>query len=130
MAVGWLLLATLIWLQSKHFVADYMLQPGWMIGGKGDLARPGGYVHAGIHAIATMPILWISTPNLIWVVVVGGGEFVIHFVIDHSKAVHGRLHPQSMNSRLFWMLHGLDQLAHHLTYSAILATIIYSHGVN
>jgi len=130
MGLSWLLLASLIWLQSKHFVADYVLQPAWMISGKGDLARPGGYIHAGVHAVATMPILWISTPNVIWIVVVGGSEFVIHFLVDHSKAVHGRQHPHPMNSRMFWTLHGFDQLAHHLTYSAILAAIIYSHGVN
>jgi hypothetical protein len=128
MGIGWFPLATLIWLQSKHFVADYMLQPAWMISGKGHFAKPGGYVHAGIHAIGTMPVLWMSMPNVIWALFVGAGEFVIHFVIDHCKAVHGRQHPHPTNSRMFWTLHGLDQLAHHLTYSAILAVIIYGHG--
>lgn len=32
-------------LEVKHFVADYFLQPGWVLAGKGSFAQPGGYVH-------------------------------------------------------------------------------------
>ena len=121
MAMSWLLLATLVWLQVKHFFADYLLQRAWMIAGKGDLKRLGGYVHAGIHAFATMPILWLLTLDLRWIVAVTSAEFLVHFLIDHFKAIHGWHHPHPINTRLFWMLHGFDQLAHHLTYSGILA---------
>lgn len=120
MAMSWFLLAMLAWLQLKHFVADYVLQPAWMISGKGDLRRSGGYVHAAIHALATMPILWLSVLDLKVIATVAAGEFLVHFLIDHLKAVHSRHHPHSMQTRSFWVLHGADQLAHHLTYSALL----------
>jgi hypothetical protein len=122
--MSWLLLITLIWLQAKHFVADYVLQPAWMINGKGDLGRPGGYVHAGIHAFLTMPILWFTMFGWGWISAVVIQEFLLHFLIDHIKAVHARHHPHPASTRRFWMLHGVDQLAHHLTYSAILVLLL------
>lgn len=121
------LLTTLIWLQVKHFMADYVLQSEWMIGGKGNLRKPGPYIHASIHAVAIMPILWLSSMDAIWVSAIASTEFLVHFLNDHLKAVHGHRQPHSIDTRLFWMLHGADQLAHHLTYSAILAAIIW-HG--
>jgi len=120
MSMNWFLLAMLAGLQLKHFVADYVLQPAWMISGKGDLRRPGGYVHAGIHALATMPILWCLALDTMMISALAAGEFLVHFLIDHLKATHSRRHPHSMHTRSFWVLHGADQLAHHLTYSALL----------
>ncbi|MBX4870108.1 DUF3307 domain-containing protein [Rhizobium bangladeshense] len=117
----------LIWLQVKHFMADYVLQAEWMIGGKGNLRKAGPYAHAGIHAVATTPILWLSIKDSSWIVVIACGEFLVHFLIDHLKAIHGHRQPHPMNTRSFWVLHGADQLAHHLTYSAILA-ITFWHG--
>ena len=34
-------MAMLLVFQVKHYVADYLLQPGWVIAGKGDFRRPG-----------------------------------------------------------------------------------------
>ena len=36
-----LFFALLIGLEIKHYVADYFLQPGWILGGKGDFRKPG-----------------------------------------------------------------------------------------
>ncbi len=49
----------LIGLEIKHYVADYFLQPGWMLGGKGDFRKPGGYAHAGIHAALSFLVLLV-----------------------------------------------------------------------
>ncbi|WP_183727241.1 MULTISPECIES: DUF3307 domain-containing protein [unclassified Rhizobium] len=119
-----MLLTTLIWLQLKHFVADYVLQPEWMISGKGNFRKPGAYVHAGIHAVATAPALLVSITDPMWVLAITSGEFLVHFLIDHIKAIYGHRRPHPINTRTFWMLHGADQLAHHLTYSAILAIMV------
>jgi hypothetical protein len=43
----------LVGLQLKHLVADYLLQPRWVIHGKGDVRKIGGYVHAGLRAVGT-----------------------------------------------------------------------------
>ena len=39
-------------LELKHYVADYFLQPGWMLAGKGDFRQPGGYAHAAGLSVA------------------------------------------------------------------------------
>ena len=114
------LIGLLAWLQAKHFVADYLLQPRWIIQGKGDIRHPAGYVHAAIHAAFTLPGLMLFGLEGRTITMLALGELSIHFLIDHLKAVHARRHPVSTTSRAFWAAHGLDQLLHHFTYSALL----------
>ncbi|MGH0282594.1 hypothetical protein [Sinorhizobium meliloti] len=47
--------AMLACLQLKHYVVDYVLQPPWILRGKGNFRMIGGYVHAGGHAHGTAP---------------------------------------------------------------------------
>lgn len=119
-----LLLGLLVWLQIKHFVADYLLQTPWMIAGKGHFDKPGGYVHAGIHIAGTAPALFYSGIGTGLVALLLLAEFLIHFTVDHLKALQGRAKPQSLSSARFWAAHGADQLAHHLTYSGILFVVM------
>ena len=49
----------LVGLELKHYIADYFMQPGWILAGKGDFRKPGGYAHAGIHALLTGVVLLI-----------------------------------------------------------------------
>jgi hypothetical protein len=121
-----LLIGLLVWLQIKHFAADYLLQTPWIISGKGSLSRPGGYIHAGIHVAGTAPALIYAGLGGGLIALVLASEFVIHFVIDHLKALQARMRPQPPSSARFWALHGADQLVHHLTYSAILFTAMRS----
>lgn len=114
----------LAWLQAKHFAADYLLQPGWVLHGKGDLRHPGGYAHAAIHAVGTIPGLWLYGLDAALVVVLALTEFVVHYLIDHVKAVHSHTHPTAMTTRAYWAAHGADQLLHHLTYTGILVVVM------
>ncbi|RYE38578.1 MAG: DUF3307 domain-containing protein, partial [Hyphomicrobiales bacterium] len=82
-----LLLGLLVWLQVKHFVADYLLQSRWMIAGKGHFDQPGGYIHAGIHIAGTAPALIYSGIGTGLVALLLLAEFVIHFTVDHLKAL-------------------------------------------
>jgi hypothetical protein len=120
MPLATLVVSMLVWLQVKHFVADYLLQPAWILGAKGDFRKPGGYVHAGIHAAGSLPALYFGGLDATRIALLVIAEFVIHYLLDHAKAVHGRKHPHGVNTRIFWALHGLDQLLHHLTYSAMI----------
>jgi len=43
-------------LEIKHCVADYFMQPGWILAGKGNFRLPGGYAHAGIHAAMSLVV--------------------------------------------------------------------------
>lgn len=121
---------TIIWalagLQIKHFIADYMLQSPAMIKDKCHLGRPGGYIHAGIHVAGTFPVLLLAgiSFSLVWKILLA--EFIVHYGTDYAKAAYGSTRRPDMSSGTFWMAHGLDQLAHHLTYTVILATMYWN----
>ncbi|WP_087000606.1 DUF3307 domain-containing protein [Rhizobium sullae] len=117
------LIGLLIWLQVKHFVADYLLQPRWMLEGKGHVRNPGGYAHAAIHAVGSLPALVFFGLDTSAILGLAASEFAIHYTIDHVKAILSRQHSGGM-TRAFWAAHGADQLLHHLTYAGILATVI------
>ena len=119
-----LLLGLLVWLQVKHFVADYLLQSPWIIAGKGHFDRPGGYIHAGVHIAGTAPALIYAGIGAKLILLLLLAEFVVHFTVDHLKAMQARAKPQSPSSARFWAAHGADQLAHHLTYSGILFVVM------
>ena len=114
------LIGLLAWLQVKHFVADYLLQPAWILRGKGDFRNPGGYAHAAIHVAGTIPGLVVFGVDATTIAAAALVEFVIHYLIDHFKAVYSRTHPADVTTRAFWASHGFDQLLHHLTYTGIL----------
>ena len=53
----------MIGLELKHYIADYFLQPAWMLAGKGNVFHAGGYAHAGIHAgMSLLVLLLVGTP--------------------------------------------------------------------
>lgn len=118
------LVGLLAWLQAKHFAADYLLQPSWILRGKGDLRHPGGYAHAAIHAAGTIPALWLCGLDAMTIGGLSLAEFMIHYLIDHLKAVHSHLRPAAMTTRAYWAAHGADQLLHHLTYTGILVVVM------
>jgi hypothetical protein len=114
----------LIGLEVKHFVADYVLQPGWILAGKGNIFHPGGYAHAGIHAALSLVILLAVGTPIGLALALFAGEFVLHYVLDYSKIQYSKgVHVENMPAR-FWALHGIDQLAHQLTYIAMIYIVM------
>ena len=124
-----LLFGLLIGLEIKHFIADYLLQPGWILAGKGDFRKPGGYAHAGVHAALTALLLvTLGTPPPL-AAAIFAVEFVIHYALDYSKIMYSRgVHVDRQPAR-FWALHGVDQLAHQLTYAGIIYWVLASRGL-
>ena len=80
------IIAMLLCFQVKHFVADYLLQPGWILRGKGDLRLAGGYAHAGLHALGSMPAFLVAGLGAQEVAALAAAEFAIHYAIDFTKA--------------------------------------------
>lgn len=128
MTTASLVIGMLVWLQAKHFVADYLLQSAWILSGKGDFRKPGGYVHAAVHALGSLPVYFVAGLGGLAIIVLAGSEFVVHYIIDHIKAVYSRTHQSPTSSHAFWAVHGADQLLHHLTYSGLLVAIVSLRG--
>lgn len=114
-----LIFAMMSGLLFKHFLADYVMQPKWMLSAKGRLDAPGGYAHAGLHAVGSGVVLIACGIGATLVAVLMTAEFVIHFAIDFAKDRFTLRADASRNPQRYWMLHGLDQLAHQMTYVAI-----------
>lgn len=111
--------AMLVLLQVKHFFADYLWQPGWMLAGKGDVTRLGGYAHAATHAVCSLPALAVAGLAPTTMAAFMAAEFAAHYAIDHGKAALSRRSHVGPDKPQFWALHGADQLLHHLTYAAM-----------
>lgn len=119
----------LLGLEIKHYLADYFLQPGWMLGGKGDFRHPGGYAHAGIHAALTAIVLLIAAAPLPTLAAIVAAEFVVHYLLDYAKIHYSRGVHVDTAPRRFWGLHGIDQLTHQLTYAVIIYVVIAAKGL-
>lgn len=123
-------LALLVAYQLKHFLCDFPLQGTYMLGKfKGGTAwiKPLA-AHASVHAAATFLIaivaLWSTSYGLPIALGLAAADFSVHFVVDRLKAspaLGGRWKP---DNKFFWWALGADQMAHHLTHYAIIATII------
>jgi hypothetical protein len=110
----------LVLFQVKHFVADYLLQPGWVRCGKGDLRRAGGYVHAGIHAAGSLPALMVAGVGATQLAMLAIAEFAVHYTLDFSKASLSSRSHAGPETQTYWTLHGADQLMHQMTYAALI----------
>ena len=121
--------ALLIGLELKHYVADYFLQPGWMLGGKGDFRKPGGYVHAGIHAGLSFVVLVVCGAPVWLAAELFVAEFIVHYVLDYAKIHYSMGVHVDKEPRKFWILHGVDQLTHQLTYAVMILIVLKVMGL-
>ena len=110
--------------QLKHLIADYFLQLNWMVTEKGDLTKPGGYAHAGVHVLGSLIVLILAGTPLLVMAGLLIAEFIIHYVLDYTKIFYSRGVSSSENPRLYWALHGLDQFFHHMTYIAMTFVVV------
>jgi hypothetical protein len=119
----------LLGLEVKHFIADYLMQPAWLLNGKGDLRKPGGYAHAAIHALfSSIVLLLFATP--FWLVAaLFVAEFVIHYGLDYAKIHYSRGVDIDRDAARYWALHGVDQLLHQLTYAAMIYAAVRVDGL-
>lgn len=112
-----LLLFILVLLTLKHYVADYQFQPQVLADAKTDSRWTWAIsLHSAVHAALTMIVLF---PMLTYYAVLLFGliDFCLHFLIDYWKSQKaGKYTPAQ---RKFWLLLGVDQTLHHLTYIAI-----------
>jgi len=108
----------------KHFVADFVLQPGWMAKGKAGML--GWHIpltlHAAIHALLTYALILFLAPAYWWLAIL---DFGVHFAIDRGKALASLRWNANPTQSIYWWLFGADQMLHqltHLVFALILAS--------
>lgn len=111
-------------LQLKHFVADFVFQTNRMVIEKGIYGSRYGVYHSLIQGAGTfLAFAWIH-PLL--GVTTGLADFVLHYHIDWLKVNLNNRYNLTVNDSEFWMLLGADQLAHQLTYIAIIGWVFFA----
>lgn len=105
----------------KHFVCDFVVQTSYMIREKGQYGSVGGIHHAVFHGLGTWAVLFIFVDTFS-ATVLALADSVIHYHIDWAKTKLSAC--CQMYGWAYWVWFGLDQLAHALTYIAIVAIIV------
>jgi len=121
------LMVVLIGLFVKHFLMDFIWQYPWHYKNKGTYGHPGGIVHSLEHLLGTAIVLGVvsqsygnlwSAEKIAWICLMDG---VIHYHVDWAKVKLNKHYEWGATTHEeFWVLLGLDQLLHMLTYAAIL----------
>jgi len=124
-----LVLAVLLILQIKHFVADFVLQTPYQFLNKGKYGHPGGIIHAGIHAIGSLFAFLVITPSLLLGLAIFLGEFVVHYHIDWLKERTVKRQQWVFPQAEFWWTFGADQFLHQLTYLAMAGALAWGAGL-
>lgn len=91
---------------------------------KGTYGHPGGVLHALVHYLGTFLVAFLYSDDLVTIKAMAAIDFFAHYHIDWAKMNIGRhfnLKPD--NSEWFWILLGLDQLLHMLTYIWIISQL-------
>ena len=119
-----LALLSLTLFQLKHFACDFALQTARQIEAKSYYGRLGGLEHAGLHAITSIPPLFVLTRSITVIAIVVFCEFIVHYHIDFTKARIDKSQGFAETSRAYWIVFGIDQLAHQMTYLVIVAVLL------
>lgn len=114
----------LVLLEVKHYFADFPLQTGPMLAGKGIYGNPDGLLHSVVHAFLTYAIvLLISIPfNVesgwwtLFALACALFDLAIHYHMDWFKM---KYMPKDIATPEYWWAFGLDQYVHHITYLVI-----------
>lgn len=124
-----LVLAVLLILQIKHFVADFVLQTPYQFLNKGKYGHPGGFIHAAIHATGSLLAFLVITPSLPLGAAIFIGELVVHYHIDWLKERTVKRQQWVFPQAEFWWTFGADQVLHQLTYLAIAGVLAWGAGL-
>ena len=112
-------------LQVKHFYADFVIQTYMQTVKKGVYFNPVGMSHSLDHCWATLLSLLVFNSfyalNPVVIIVASIVEALIHYHIDWTKVRFGS---KDMTKPAFWSEFGLDQLAHQITYIAMVYVLV------
>jgi hypothetical protein len=114
------ILLLLLFLQIKHWYADFKIQTYLQTVKKGVWLDPIGVSHSSDHVVCTLVALlafhFIHPLSGLTILIVAFSEGILHYIIDFVKVKYGC---KDNTKPLFWNQFGLDQFAHQFTYLAI-----------
>ncbi|MFT6676963.1 MAG: hypothetical protein ACJAVM_003172 [Sulfitobacter sp.] len=113
-------LTLLILLEVKHLFADFFMQTPRMLSGRARYAHLGRAQHAGVHALLSFLALMALGGAWGFVVLLCVLELVVHYHIDWLKGLHSEKTGYTPADPGYWRAFGVDQLAHQLTYVAMI----------
>ncbi len=119
-------LVALLLFEAKHFLCDFVLQTKWQVDAKKRYGAAGGLLHAGLHAVLSLPALLVLTAAPAVIIAISLFEFALHYHIDWGKARIDTAAGWTVADQAYWMIFGLDQLLHQLTYLGIVAAFVYA----
>ena len=110
-------------LQTKHFIADFVLQTDRMVVEKGIYGAKHGIYHSLAQSAGTFlafawlhPVIGIITAFL---------DFLAHYHIDWAKININKKYKYTPADHKFWFWLGLDQLAHQITYIFLVGWVFF-----
>ncbi|MFY0308736.1 DUF3307 domain-containing protein [Leisingera sp. D0M16] len=106
-------------LQVKHLFADFFLQTPKMLSGRCAYVHMGRAQHAGVHVIGSAIVFLLFGAPVVFILVLGVLEWVVHFHIDFGKARFSERRKLNPQQAMFWQAMGSDQALHQLTYIAM-----------
>jgi len=115
-----LILWAMLIFQLKHFVCDFLLQTQALVQKKHIYGHFAGLLHAGTHVIGSLPALIVLGANTRTIVILMVAEFIVHYHADWLKARTDETRAGVGQDSWFWMMFGLDQFLHQMTYVAMI----------
>jgi hypothetical protein len=103
----------------KHWYIDFVNQTNEEVAGKGTYGNAHGLMHSIKHGVATAVIFGLFTQDFAYSVTIGIIDFVLHYHIDWAKMNINRHYGYTIDKPAFWAWLGADQLAHSLSYLAL-----------
>ena len=110
-------------IEVKHFLCDFVIRQNGSER-KAIYFNRTELIHAAIHAMGSVPVLLLLTRSATLIAALATAEFFAHHHFDWLKAWINARKRLDYNDRLYWILFGGDQLAHQLTYVAMLAVLV------
>jgi hypothetical protein len=110
---------------TKHFIVDFLLQGPYQYLNKGTYGHLGGILHAFLHGIATLICLYFVSEYHLLSLALATIDMVVHYHIDWLKVnINNKYGWKCNSSDKFWVLLGIDQYLHALTYILIIYILV------
>lgn len=124
-----LLFWSLVLFEGKHVLCEFVLPTPTLKRNKGVYGHPGGLLHAGAHAIGSLPAILLLSRSEVLVLVILAAEFVLRYHIDWLRLAIVRRRALTYDDSLYWRLFGANQFLHQTIYAIVLALLVRATGL-